>query len=133
LVAAALEIFGSRVIVDGPEIHLDATTAQGLALILHELATNAAKHGALSRPTGIVTVQWSREARSPTALTFRWVERGGPPATPPERRGFGTKLLEIAVATDDRPPRFEYSAEGFSYDLRIAFDARLHENNKLPP
>jgi two-component sensor histidine kinase len=121
LVAAALESFGSRVTVDGPELHLDATTAQGFALILHELATNAAKYGALSRPTGTVTVQWSREARS-AALTFRWMERGGPPASPPKHRGFGTKLLEVAVATGDTPPRFEYSADGFRYDLNVALD-----------
>jgi two-component sensor histidine kinase len=133
LVSSALDSFGSRIVVDGPEIHLDATTAQGFALILHELATNAAKHGALSRPSGTVTVQWSRDARSPATLRFRWVERGGPPASPPKRRGFGTKLLEIAVPTGDTPPRFEYSPEGFSYDLSVALDAHLHVSSELPP
>jgi two-component sensor histidine kinase len=47
------------------------------------------------------------------ALFFRWSERGGPSASPPKRKGFGTKLLEIAVASAEAPPRFEYSAEGF--------------------
>lgn len=119
LVAEVLRSFGCRVIVDGPEAHLDATTAQGFALVLHELATNAAKHGALSSSAGTVTVQWSRETDPSAVLTFQWIERGGPPASPPKRRGFGTKLLEIAVTTGDTPPRFEYSAEGFSYQLIV--------------
>jgi two-component sensor histidine kinase len=132
LVAAALESFGRRVVVDGPEVHLDATTAQGFALILHELATNAAKHGALSRPTGTVTVQWSRDAGSVAALTFRWMERGGPPATLPKRIGFGTKLLEIAIPTVDAPPRFDYSADGFSYDLRVALYGATQGSSDVP-
>ena len=119
LVIQAMESFADRVFIDGPDVQLDATTAQGFALILHELATNAAKHGALSRSMGTVTVQWSTEAGSASSLSFRWVERGGPPASRPNHRGFGTKLLEVAVPTCETPPRFEYSAEGFSYQLDV--------------
>jgi two-component sensor histidine kinase len=122
LVEEALLSFGQRVNINGPDVYLNASLAQGFALILHELATNAAKHGALSGSTGTVMVQWSQKADSPAALLFRWRERGGPPAFPPKRKGFGTKLLEIAVASAGAPPRFEYSAEGFGYELAAALD-----------
>jgi two-component sensor histidine kinase len=122
LVAQALESFGARVTADGPHAYLSASVAQGFALILHELATNAAKHGALSRPAGTVTVEWFTEASSFPALIFRWRERGGPPASPPKCRGFGTRLLEVAVASADTPPRFEYYPEGFAYELRAELD-----------
>jgi two-component sensor histidine kinase len=122
LAMQTLESFGERVTIDGTHIYLRASMAQGFALILHELATNAAKYGALSTPRGTVAVQWSREAASPSTLSFRWHESGGPPATPPTRKGFGTKLLEIAVASADTRPRFEYSREGFAYELRAALD-----------
>src|SRR5262249_3671288 len=100
-------------------VYLSPSIAQGFALVLHELATNAAKHGALRSPTGTVTVEWSLAAGPPPALVFRWRERGGPPASAPSGEGFGTKLLRIAVASTDAP-RFEYSAEGFAYELRAA-------------
>jgi two-component sensor histidine kinase len=122
LVAQALESFGQRVTVNGPHVQLTASIAQGFALILHELATNASKHGSLSKPNGSVTVQWSRVAGSPPALIFRWSETGGPPASLPKSKGFGTQLLEVAVTSTDGQPRFEYSADGFVYELRAALE-----------
>jgi two-component sensor histidine kinase len=67
--------------------------------VLHELATNAAKHGALSTPEGRVEVAWGLEAAGPASaagleLRLRWRERGGPPVAPPARRGFGRTLVE---------------------------------------
>jgi two-component sensor histidine kinase len=121
LVALALESFGQRVIIEGPHVYLSASLAQGFALILHELATNAAKYGALSGPTGTITVQWSQESCSAPVLFFRWRERGGPPASPPTHKGFGTMLLEVAVASTDTP-RFEYSRDGFYYELKAALE-----------
>ena len=116
LVAKALEHFGERVSFEGPDVSLRAGIAQGFALVLHELGTNATKHGALRQPTGKVSVLWSEEPGPPPLLRFRWSERGGSPASPPLHRGFGTKLLEMAVAGDE-PPRFDYSAKGFDYQL----------------
>ena len=124
LVTKALSSLGERVIIEGPDIFLTANMAQGLALILQELATNAAKHGALSVPTGIATVQWSQKEGSPASLIFRWRERGGPPASAPMRKGFGTRLLEVAVASADAPPLFEYSAEGFGYELTADLESQ---------
>ena len=124
LVEQALESFGDRVTIQGPDIKLSASMAQGFALILHELATNAVKYGALSTEGGAVAVEWRLEEQSPGLLFFRWRETGGPPAAPPERAGFGTKLLEIAVATVDAP-RFDYSAKGFIYEMVAVLDSAL--------
>jgi PAS domain S-box-containing protein len=81
--------------IAGPEITLGSRTAMAMALVLHELATNAVKYGALSVPEGQVlavweTVEFGGEAR----LRFRWEEVGGPLVVPPTRQGFGTRLIE---------------------------------------
>jgi two-component sensor histidine kinase len=80
---------------------------QALALVLglHELATNAAKHGALSRPEGRVEVRLSAAPGGGGALRILWAETGGPPLPdgPPARRGFGTRLLERALVQDLGP------------------------------
>ena len=121
LVAQSLESFGARISIDGPKVFLKPTAAQGFALIMHELATNAAKHGALTADAGTVSVRWLVERGTPEpTIVFQWRERGGPPAAPPTRKGFGSVLLEHAVANVDGPPRFEYAPQGFSYELRAA-------------
>jgi two-component sensor histidine kinase len=121
IVGNAIESFGTRVFVDGPEVFLNPNAAQGFALIMHELATNAAKHGAMTTDSGTVSVRWSVDATSSEpAILFQWQERGGPPATPPKRKGFGTVLLERAVATTGEAPLFGYSPEGFTYEVRAS-------------
>ena len=119
VVKSALDSFGTRVSIEGPEVFLNPNAAQSFALITHELATNAAKHGSLTAEAGTVSVRWSIDASvaEPT-IVFQWQERGGPPVTPPQRRGFGTVLLERAVATSGTPPQFDYSREGFGYEVR---------------
>ena len=118
VVEQVLESFGARISVEGPAVFLKPGSAQGFALILHELATNAAKHGSLTTEGGTVSVRWSIDVSTtePT-INFHWQERGGPEVTPPKRKGFGTVLLERAVATAI-PPRFDYSPKGFSYEVR---------------
>ena len=66
--------------------------AQAVVVALHELATNAAKYGALSVAEGHVQVEWSRA--SDGRLVLRWTEMGGPPVKPPTRRGFGTRVMD---------------------------------------
>ena len=119
VVEKVLESFGAKVSVEGPEVFLNPGAAQGFALVLHELATNAAKHGSLSTEGGTVSVGWAIDASStePT-IHFHWQERGGPVVTAPKRKGFGTVLLERVVATSTVPPRFDYSPEGFSYEVK---------------
>jgi two-component sensor histidine kinase len=68
-------------------------------MALQELATNAAKYGALANETGEVRLTWSREA-FPPHLHLRWEETGGPPVSPPARRGFGSRLIERSLAHD---------------------------------
>lgn len=84
----------SRIAVAGPEIELAPGTALALALILHELATNALKYGALSTRTGRVQVDWQSER---DRLRLAWQESGGPAVVPPTRRGFGSRLLESSI------------------------------------
>lgn len=83
-----------RLRLDGPPRRIPAAVAPPLALVLHELATNALKHGALGRPEGRVTIAWS-EATDPIELT--WSEEGGPPCRPETREGFGRRLIRGLV------------------------------------
>jgi two-component sensor histidine kinase len=118
LVQTALGGFGDRVSIHGPSVFITPSVAQGFALLIHELATNAAKYGAFTNPSGTVRVRWSvEENMKEPILHFRWQERGGPASKPPERKGFGSVLLEHAVANSDAPPRLEYGPEGFTYEL----------------
>lgn len=93
-----------RVAWDGPPVLLDPRSAQGLALSLNELGTNASKYGALAAPEGRVLMRWAIvEAESPT-LRLEWLESGGPPVAPPSKRGFGMELIEKSL-------RYELGAE----------------------
>ena len=98
--AAFVDVSSPRLLIEGPDVIVTATAAQALGLVLHELATNAVKYGALSVPTGTVTISWSfsDDAGDARRLRLRWAERGGPPVAPPARRGFGHVVIEGAVA-----------------------------------
>lgn len=87
-----------RVSLDGPAVSLRANQAFALALAFHELTTNALKYGALSTEAGRVEVRW----RHDQALCIHWQEIGGPPVSKPTRQGFGSKLIEQALANDLR-------------------------------
>ena len=77
--------------IDGPSVDVSPQHALALSMALHELATNAAKYGALSTPGGRATLDWRVQDGE---LSLRWVESGGPPVATPTRRGFGSRLLE---------------------------------------
>ncbi|MDP3493611.1 MAG: sensor histidine kinase [Hyphomonadaceae bacterium] len=81
---------GDRATIGGPELALNGRRAHGLTLALHELATNAAKYGALSSDAGWIEIVWTIDDGK---LDFFWREHGGPPVTAPTRRGFGTLLI----------------------------------------
>jgi two-component system CheB/CheR fusion protein len=91
-----------RLAVEGQPLRLKPKAALALGMVLHELATNAAKHGALSALGGRVTVSWMVEGGGEAArLMLRWVEQGGPPVVDhPDRRGFGSELIERQVRHD---------------------------------
>jgi two-component sensor histidine kinase len=89
-----------NVLIDGPPVALTAAAVQPLAMVLHELATNAAKHGALSAPGGTVEIRWSvdRGAEADGMLHLQWTESGGPSVPgPPSGRGFGSRVIEATV------------------------------------
>ena len=88
----------ANVAAQGPDVVLAPKAALSLSLALHELATNAAKYGALSVVSGRVMVAWRQEEDGAVHLT--WTERGGPPVVPPQRRGFGSTLIERALALE---------------------------------
>jgi two-component sensor histidine kinase len=96
IVHDALEPFAAsgthRVNISGPEIRLAPRAALMVSLVLHELATNATKYGALSVPAGQVSVSWMPV--EPDRMQLIWREQGGPPTQPPTRRGFGSRLIE---------------------------------------
>jgi PAS domain S-box-containing protein len=109
------DLIGSRIVLHGGPLRLNAASAQAIGLALHELSTNAGKYGALSNDTGRVTVAWQTEGD-----TFRmdWTESGGPPVTPPQRRGFGTVVMEtMAERTVGGKIDLDYQPSGVTWRL----------------
>jgi PAS domain S-box-containing protein len=105
-----------RTRIDGPRVMLRADAAQAIAVALHELATNAAKYGALSVATGQVRVEWSRAEDG--QLTLRWTEAGGPPVHPPTRRGFGTYVMEAMIQGHVKGDvRLDWQAAGLACEI----------------
>ena len=97
----------------GPPLVLSPQAAQSFALALHELATNAAKYGALSVPGGRVVIGWSVDSPNGSGqFTFHWQERDGPPVSPPQHKGFGSTVLEQVMAEyANTPPQDRLFAE----------------------
>ncbi len=107
-----------RVRIGGPNLLLESDTAQVIAVTLHELATNAAKYGALSVPDGHVHVEWSRGAGE--LLILRWTETGGPPVKPPARTGFGTRVIDSIIRGQLKgQARFDWRAEGLACEIAV--------------
>ena len=108
-----------RTVITGPAVILKPDVAQAMAVALHELATNAAKYGALSVTTGQVRVEWLHVESG--QLVFRWTEVGGPPVNPPTRRGFGTSVLETMIR--DRVKgrvQLDWHAQGLACEIAVA-------------
>lgn len=102
----------------GPHFGLTAQQALGLSLAIHELATNAAKYGALSNDVGRVEMSWKS---SNGAFEFSWSETGGPSVSPPDRRGFGSKLIENIVASYfDGEGFIDFDPSGITFMLKGA-------------
>ncbi|ALK09441.1 CheR family methyltransferase [Blastochloris viridis] len=110
-----------RVKIDGWPVHVSPRAALSLGMALHELATNAVKYGAFSNDMGTVSVSW--DANQPDTqdhLTIRWVERGGPAVVPPNRRGFGSDLLEKNLSHDlDARIDLRFEPAGVECDIVI--------------
>ena len=116
--APYIESETSRVELSGPALLLDPATAQTIAIVLHELATNAAKFGALSVPQGLLKIEWSRPADR--LLILRWIENDGPPVNSPTRYGFGTRVLENMICRQLKGEIcFDWRPEGLACELAI--------------
>ncbi|HEV2555459.1 MAG TPA: PAS domain S-box protein [Bosea sp. (in: a-proteobacteria)] len=124
LVAGQLDLFNTlgdgRIETGGPPVSLPADAAQAIGLAIHELATNAIKYGALSGPHGTVELRWQLVNEHSPSLRLSWIERGGPPVTPPSRTGFGRVVVErmVSSAVSGRVS-IEFRPEGLVWVLDI--------------
>ena len=115
-----------KIVTNGPAAFLEPATAQILALTLHELATNAAKYGALSSTVGRVRLSWQV---GPGHLELQWVETGGPSVQPPHSEGYGTRVITASVERQlDGCATFDWHPEG----LRFTMSIPLGEKTKQP-
>jgi two-component sensor histidine kinase len=127
LVGRTLEPYhaaGERIRVNGPKLTLRAQAGVALTMILHELATNAAKYGALSTPNGTLDVNWQREdSGGRPQIHLRWIEAGGPPVKTPSRRGFGSELIERSTTHElHGHATLDYREEGLHGELTFPWD-----------
>jgi two-component sensor histidine kinase len=115
-----------RAAIEGPPALLGPQAAQAVSMAVHELATNATKYGALSAAGGRVEVSWTIGPRA-GLLRIAWRERGGPPiAAPPERRGFGSRLLEATVQDQlGGTVRRRWDGAGLACEIELPLDRAL--------
>ncbi len=106
-----------RVQIDGPQVLLAPNDAQLITVALHELATNAAKYGALSAVDGRVELTWRHAADG--RLELRWSETGGPPVRPPTRQGFGTRIINLMSAQLKGAARFDWRVDGLVCEITL--------------
>jgi two-component sensor histidine kinase len=128
IVHQAMEPFAARMVIEGANVILNPQHAQNFSLVLHELATNATKYGALSNATGTVTLAWTTAKEdNASRLRFRWIETGGPPVIGPVRQGFGTMLLHASFAG----VHCDYAPGGLlcEFDVLLNHDAAASGSN----
>ncbi|MGY4400802.1 PAS domain S-box protein [Bradyrhizobium sp. USDA 3315] len=106
-----------RIRMEGPQTVLEPTAAQAIAVVLHELATNASKYGALSNAKGRIGLAWSQSEDG--QLMLRWTELGGPRVNAPERRGFGSHLIEGTITPIGGKVHFDWRAEGLVCEIAV--------------
>ena len=119
VVRSEMRPYSGRVTVDGPSVLLNAKAAQNFALMLHELATNAAKYGSLSNASGQVHIGWSvTQPNGSPRYVFHWQERGGPRVYQPQGKGFGSAVLEQVMAEySDSQPVMDFAETGLIYQV----------------
>lgn len=112
-----------RVTLRGPSVRLATETAVSFLVVIHELASNAVRFGALGAPDGRIAVDWSV---SDDAFELVWLERGGPPVSAPTRTGFGSRMIERGLPRDvGGAGRLAYEPEGVRYVLRAPLSERI--------
>ncbi len=115
----------ARFAVEGPDLLLEPKAALALAMAFHELATNAAKYGALSKPEGRVRVGWDVvKASAPSALRLQWTETGGPPVKERERKGFGSTVIERGLMLElEAEVQLDFNLSGLVCTIEIPLPA----------
>jgi PAS domain S-box-containing protein len=108
---------GTRVAIEGPALKLEPSTAQTIAVVFHELATNAVKYGALSVRNGRIAVSWTRPEIG--RIVVRWTETGGPAATPPTRKGFGTRVMANMIHQARGEIGFDWRPSGLACEIAL--------------
>jgi two-component sensor histidine kinase len=109
-----------RISLNGHPLALGPAAALSFGMVFHELATNAAKYGALSTPDGRVMVDWAVANQANPVLHLTWREIGGPPVVAPQRRGFGSRLIERNVRHDlAGDVKLDYATSGFSAEFVV--------------
>ena len=107
-----------QVWIAGPPVPMEPAAAQSMAMIIHELATNAAKHGSLSTEGGKVMIAWRRAADG--RVTFKWSEQDGPPVrSPPNRRGVGSTVIARAADHLKATVEMAWTADGLAFELEV--------------
>jgi PAS domain S-box-containing protein len=119
------DVVDSRILLSGPALRVGAAAAQAIGMALHELATNAAKYGALSNGEGVVRIDWSVIAAQDGALfRMEWREDGGPGVAAPVRRGFGQKvMIEMVERAVSGEVEIDYRAAGVCWTLCAPMEA----------
>jgi two-component sensor histidine kinase len=106
--------------INGQPILIKPNIAVTMTLVLHELATNAAKHGALTAAGGRVSVEWINTEGEPVdTIELRWIEQGGPPVEPPKKRGFGSRLIAASADQLGGEVAVEYKRQGVEAWFRL--------------
>ena len=120
IITAELATYSERIVLDGPDLRIDGRKVQTFTLLLHELTTNAVKHGALSDASGEVSISWATVGSGANArFWFRWEERHGPTVKLPVHKGFGTVLLQSTFSAPDTKRRLAFEPGGLVYELDI--------------
>ena len=128
---AFLNLIDNRIIIDGPAVQLNPAAAQAVGMALHELATNAAKYGALSNDVGRVHIFWQIDQSKNGTFFMSWTESGGPEVLPPTRSGFGhTVLVKMAEAAVSGIAEIIYHKHGVSWHLRAPLGSSLEATNR---
>jgi PAS domain S-box-containing protein len=123
---------GSRVTVEGADVKLRPDVAQTMCMVFHELATNASKYGALSNEQGSVAVTWGLTDAGEKRLFIQWQERNGPPVVTPQRRGFGTIVVErMSLQVKDASACLKYNSSGVIWYLEAPYDSFVQAARSL--
>ncbi len=103
-----------RVSISGPKLAIMPQPAVALAMVVHELATNAIKYGSLSTEEGRISIEWDAAVtHDGTKVSFLWKERNGPKVEKPVTRGFGSRLIQRGFGVGQGSAQLEYSSDGF--------------------